>query len=126
MAYNAIAVMRCYVRLSAVVRGTARTDQNQDVSGMEEEMLHPNYIELMKVVNKDVEEGEEEEEARLLRSYTAGKVAAISEDDLNENLDADASGDEEESESEDDEEAADRDEDSDSDESLEDEDEAEN
>ena len=59
MAYNAIAVMRCYVRLSAVVRGTARTDQNQDVSGMEEEMLHPNYIELMKVVNKDVEEGEE-------------------------------------------------------------------
>lgn len=188
MAYNAIAVMRCYVRLSAVVRGTARTDQNQDVSGMEEEMLHPNYIELMKVVNKDVEEGEEpvissrysivmatakrarqlvegaeplietspkekplsiavdelwhdkyqilgeadddedeeEEEARLLRSYTAGKVAAISEDDLNENLDADASGDEEESESEDDEEAADRDEDSDSDESSEDEDEAEN
>lgn len=114
-------------------------------------MLHPNYVELMKVVNKGVEEGEEpvissrysivmatakrarqlvegaepliettpkekplsiavdelwhdkyqilgeadddeeEEEARLLRSYSAGKVSAISEDDLNENLDTDAS-----------------------------------
>lgn len=172
--------------LCTVVRNIARTDKKRDVSGMEEEMLHPNYIELMKVVNKDVEEGEEpvissrysivmatakrarqlvegaeplieaspkdkplsiavdelwhdkyqilgeadddedEEEARLLRSYTAGKVAAISEDDLNENLDADASGDEEDGESEDDGESTDREEDSDNDESPEDEDEAEN
>ena len=82
-------------------------------------MLHPNYVELMKVVNKDVEEGEEPvissrysvvmATAKRARQIIAGakaklqgshKIQSISEDDLDENLDADAAGDEEAEEEE--------------------------
>lgn len=123
-------------------------------------MLHPNYVELMKVVNKDVEEGEEpvissrysvvmatakrarqiiagakplvpttpqekplsiavdelwkgqlqiigddeddniDEEEAIAKLQGSRKIQSISEDDLDENLDADAAGDEEAEEEE--------------------------
>ena len=135
-------------------------------------MLHPNYVELMKVVNKGVEEGEEpvissrysvvmatakrarqivqgaeplvetqpkekplsiavdelwQDKIQILPNddadiddfasvYTKGPITAVSEDDLNENIDADATDDEtaeEEADKDEDQDDSDRDESSD-------------
>ena len=135
-------------------------------------MLHPNYVELMKVVNKGVEEGEEpvissrysvvmatakrarqivqgaeplvetqpkekplsiavdelwQDKIQILPNddadiddfasvYAKGTITAVSEDDLNENIDADATDDEtaeEEADKDEDQDDSDRDESSD-------------